>query len=100
MRLPLVCLGAALALSACGSTQTPVHPLAPRSERSIRLYDHSIPRCPFREVGSVSGRTYRELQTMAFRLHANAVIMEPEGENQRTVRRGTAVQFTRPGCMQ
>jgi hypothetical protein len=98
MRRSLVCLAAVLA--SCGYTRTPVHPLAPRTERSIRLYDHSLPSCPFREVGSVAGRSYRELQGAAFRLHANAVIMEPEGENQRTARHGTAVQFTRADCQQ
>lgn len=96
MRVSLLC--AALALAACGPvTSRGVHELAPKSDREIRLYDHQMPECPFREVGGVSGRTYREIQLAAFRLHANAVLLEPAPATQQA-RSGTAVQFTNPDC--
>ncbi|HEX6367718.1 MAG TPA: hypothetical protein VF006_02220 [Longimicrobium sp.] len=98
MRLLHVSAAAALVLGACGQVRSSgVHELAPRSERYIRLYDHSVPECPFREVGNVSGRSYREIQAAAFRLHANAVILEPAPATQ-SARSGTAVQYTRADC--
>ena len=99
MRLLNVTLAAAVLLAACGGPvrSNGVHELAPKNERYIRLFDHSIPQCPFREVGTVSGRTYREIQAAAFRLHANAVILEPAPATQQA-RSGSAVQYTRADC--
>lgn len=92
-------LAAALLLAACGGPvrSSAVHELAPRNERYIRLFDHSLPQCPFREVGAVSGRGYREIQAAAFRLHANAVILEPAPPTQQA-RSGSAVVYTRADC--
>jgi hypothetical protein len=105
MRYALALLTAALA--ACGpgrSSNTPNVPtLEPRSENSIRIYRGTVPRCGFREVGTVSGSNYRDLQSQAFRLHANAVILDPQGGAGRiggTGTSGTAVAFTRADCMQ
>jgi hypothetical protein len=103
MRISLGCLAAAAALTACAPAQpgrgtTSVPALEPSSPNAIWVLEHRTPRCPFREVGRVSGRTYRQLQDAAFRLHANAVIMEPEGSNQGGIRYGTAVQYTRADC--
>ncbi|MBW3571190.1 MAG: hypothetical protein KY467_08790 [Gemmatimonadetes bacterium] len=107
MRASIVCL-AALALAACGPPRSiresrgPT--LEPRSARAIRVYEHAVPRWPYRDVGRVSGRSYREFQSAAFRLRANAVILEPRrpgtlGGSDGT-RAGTAVAFTRVDCQQ
>lgn len=103
MRVFPVCLAALAALTACGPAHgmrqaSSVPTIEPGSPNAIWVLEHRTPRCPFREVGRVSGRTYRQLQDAAFRLHANVVIMEPEGSNQGGVRYGTAVQFTRADC--
>lgn len=102
MRAPIICL-AALALAACGSAsashQAESDPsLGARSPSRIIVYQGQVPRCAFREVGSVVGQTYREIQAAAYRLRANAVILEPRTQTQPSVLEGSAVQFTTPGC--
>ena len=102
MRFTFVCLGAVVALAACG----PAHGARDRdrdpsqevrSPREIRIYVNSRPRCAYREVGEVMGRSYGELRTAAFRLSANAVIVKQE-RYQRVGVEGTAVRFTSAGC--
>ena len=109
MRLSLVCLAALAALTACGPARgarqsNAVPTLEPRSANSVRIYQGAVPRCGFREVGMVSGRTYRDLQSVAYRLHANAVILDPQVGSGRIGGgpglSGTAVAFTRADCMQ
>jgi hypothetical protein len=105
MRLPLVCLAALAALTACGPARgaretNAVPTLEPRSERFIRVYEGTTPRCGFREVGPVSGGDYRAVQSAAFRLHANAVILDPQSARVGGVLSGTAVAFTRADCQQ
>lgn len=99
----LACL-ALLALAACGparsSEMADVPTLEPRSERFIRVYEGTMPRCGFREVGPVSGGDYRAVQSAAFRLHANAVILDPQSARVGGVLSGTAVAFTRADCQQ
>ena len=96
--LPLVVL---MAVAACGQArgnrQAQIPTLEPRNERSIRVYNHETPRCGFREVGSVSGRTYRDIQAAAYRLRANAVILSAAGFGA-TPLTGMAIQFTRADC--
>jgi hypothetical protein len=103
MRAAIVCL-AALALTAC----TPAKPrpasdhvpsLEVRNPSHIPIYEGSAPRCPFREVGSVAGQTRREIQGAAFRLRANAVILEPVNQlRPGGVMQRVAVQFTSAAC--
>ena len=103
MRISTVTLAVVMAAAACGQArgnrQAQIPTLEPRSERSIRVYNHETPRCGFREVGSVSGDTYRDLQAAAFRLRANAVILSAAGYNAMPLT-GMAVQFTRADCQQ
>jgi hypothetical protein len=100
MRTSLACLALMAALAGCGpSLGDPREPtLRPRNERYVRLYLHTIPRCPFREVGGVWGRTYRDIRSAAFRLHANAVLLEPGAASNEARLQGTAVQFTNVEC--
>jgi hypothetical protein len=102
MRTSIACLAMLTALAACGpslggrGSREPT--LRPRNERYVRLYMHTLPRCPFREVGGVWGRTYRDVRTAAFRLHANAVLLEPTSAPGEVRLQGTAVQFTSVDC--
>ena len=107
----LVCLAAALALTACGTAASAepsarrgpsaVPSLEPRSESAVRIYNGTTPRCGFRDLGNVSGRNYRDLQSRAFRMHANAVILDPQRSNAGGVGlSGMAVAFTRADCQQ
>ena len=104
MRLSLASLGALIALAACGAaTSAPpsgVPTLEPRNERSIRIYDGTTPRCGFRVVGDVAAANYRDLQARAFRLHANAVILNQQAANGSGGVSGMAVAFTRADCQQ
>lgn len=90
------------ALAACGpargSQMANVPTLEPRSERYIRVYEGTTPRCGFREVGPVSGQDYRAVQSAAFRLRANAVILDPQSARVGGVVSGMAVAFTRADC--
>lgn len=102
MRFSLVCLGIAMAFTACGpargvSSLDRDPSLAVRSPGEIRIYTRSAPRCGYRELGKVMGRGYGELRTAAFRLQANAVIVERE-RYQRVGVEGTAVRFIFAGC--
>ncbi|HEX2077332.1 MAG TPA: hypothetical protein VHG08_06470 [Longimicrobium sp.] len=104
MRPAIVCL-AALALATCGQARgtretNTVPTLDVRSPRHVRLYIGEMPRCGFREVATVSGRNYRELQDRAFQLRANAVILETGAENRGAPYTASAVQFTRADCQQ
>lgn len=102
MRLSLLSLAAAAALAACGPGRagetSAVPSLEPRSPSRIMVYQGSTPRCGFRQVGTVVGQTYREIQAAAFRLRANAVILEPQNQTRANILEGAAVQFTSPGC--
>ncbi len=100
MRTSLARLVILTALAGCGpSLGDPREPtLQPRNERSVRLYLHTVPRCPFRDVGGVWGRTYRDIRSAAFRLHANAVLLEPVAAANEVRLQGTAVQFTSVEC--
>lgn len=104
MRLSLVAPGIAMVLAACGAAQSAppsgVPTLEPRNEDAIRLYEGSTPRCGFRVVGNVAGRDYRELKSRAFRLHANAVILDPMQPSGSGGPSGMAVAFTRADCQQ
>ncbi len=100
----IVCL-AALALTACGQARgtretNTVPTLEVRSPRHVRVYMQGVPRCPFREVGTVSGRNYRELQQHAYRLRANAVILDAGSQYSNSGYSASAVQFTRADCQQ
>jgi hypothetical protein len=46
----------------------------------------------------VWGRTYRDIRSAAFRLHANAVLLEPVAASNEVRLQGTAVQFTNVEC--
>lgn len=97
MRSAIVCL-AALALAACGQArgtrQTDTVPtLQVRSPREVRLFVGQVPRCGFREVGRVGNGPYRQMQEEAFRLRANALIIQSYASDQ-----AIAVQFTSPAC--
>ena len=98
MRPAIVCL-AALALAACGPARNAGRDpaLQVRSPGQVRVYVNREPRCGYREVGSVIGRSYGELRTAAFRLGANAVIVMPE-RYRRVGMEGTAVRFVFPRC--
>ena len=103
MRLSLVSLGIAMALAACGPQGIPpsnAPSLEPRSERSVRIYQGVLPRCNYREVGQVEGRNYRDLQSRAFSMRANAVILDPQSSRGAPVYAGMAVAFTRVDCQQ
>jgi hypothetical protein len=97
MRSLLLSLSAAVVLAGCGSAYQP-REHGPRSPKYVVLYERSMPTCPYREVGHVSagGSGIREA---AFRLRADAVIMEPRGPGDLKVS-GTAIQFTQADCRQ
>ncbi|HEU0301726.1 MAG TPA: hypothetical protein VFR37_19895 [Longimicrobium sp.] len=102
MRFSLVCLGIAMAFASCGPARGARDlgrdpSLAVRSPREVRIYLNSEPRCGYREAGTVMGRSYGELRTAAFRLGANAVIVERERYHRVGVE-GAAVRFTFPRC--
>ena len=106
MRIPIVCL-AALAVAACtpaNYSRTRSVEYAPslevRSPGHVRVYMEGPPRCPFREVGTVAALTYEGLQQQAFRLRANAVILETGSKYSNSGHAGQAVQFTRPDCQE
>ncbi|HEU0301728.1 MAG TPA: hypothetical protein VFR37_19905 [Longimicrobium sp.] len=106
MRPVIVCL-AALAVAACTPAVSRTHQgestaptLDVRSPRHVRLYVEGAPRCPFREVATVVGRSYRELQEHAYRLRANAVILETGGRYGNANIPASAVQFTRADCQE
>lgn len=102
MRPAILVLAAALALAACGPVPpaSKVPTLEPRSEDAIRVYQGTTPRCGFRDVGNVAGRDYRELRSRAFRLRANAVILDPQRASGGYGLSGMAVAFTRADCQQ
>jgi hypothetical protein len=103
MRLSLVSLGVAMALAACGPSGTPpsnTPSLEPRSAGAVRIYQGVMPRCGYRELGQVAGRDYRDLQSRAFSLRANAVILDPQSSKGAPVYAGMAVAFTRVDCQQ
>ena len=95
MRSPIVCLAAALVLAGCGSAYQP-RDRGPRSPKYVTVYDRSMPTCPYREVGHVSG-SWIGMKEKAFSLRADAVIMEPRAPRELTMS-GTAIQFTQADC--
>jgi hypothetical protein len=102
MRLSLVCLGIAMALAACGPARG-AHSLnrdpllAVRSPGDVRLFVDRAPRCGYRRVRTVTGRSHGELRTAAFRLQANAVIVERD-RYRRVGVEGMAIRFTSARC--
>lgn len=104
MRWFLASLGALVAAAACGpavsAPPSDVPTLEPRNEQAIRIYDGTAPRCGFRVVGDVAAANYRDLQSRAFRLHANAVILNPRRADGGGGVSGMAVAFTRADCQQ
>lgn len=106
--VPFALVLLAVVLAACGPGRSgprtaDVPTLEPRNANAVQVYERGPPRCGFREVGTVSGSTYRDLQSAAFRLHANAVIVDPQGGAGRignSVMTATAVAFTRADCQQ
>lgn len=104
MRLSIVGIAIAAALAACGSAQSAppsdVPSLEPRSARAVRIYRGTTPRCGFRDLGTVTGRTFRDLQARAFQMHANGVILENAGYGEGGYTRGMAFAFTRADCQQ
>lgn len=102
MRLSLVGLGIAMALTACGPIDPPSNAptLEPRSERHIRFYQGTQPRCGVRDLGHIEAEAFRELQSRAFRMRANAVIMDPRTSRGSGGFSGMAVAFTRVDCME
>jgi hypothetical protein len=103
MRRSLVSLGVAMVLAACGPATPPpndIPSLEPRNEDAIRIYSGTTPRCGFREVGQVSGMNYRQLRSHAFRLRANAIILDPQRFGGGVGTSGMAVAFTRADCQQ
>ncbi|HEX2077333.1 MAG TPA: hypothetical protein VHG08_06475 [Longimicrobium sp.] len=102
MRLSLVCLGVAMVFTACGPARGVSNfdrdpGLEVRSPGEIRIYTRSVPRCGYRELRTVVGRSYGELRAAAFRLQAHAVIVEPRRYHRVGVE-GTAVRFTSSRC--
>ncbi|HEX6367716.1 MAG TPA: hypothetical protein VF006_02210 [Longimicrobium sp.] len=104
MRPSLVSLGLATWVAACGpaasAPPSDVPSLEPRSARSVRIYSGTTPRCGFRDLGTVTGRTLRDLQTRAFQMHANAVILENAGYGDTGYTRAMAIVFTRADCQE
>ena len=104
MRLSIVGIALAAALGACGSAQSAppsdVPTLEPRSARAVRIYSGTTPRGGFRDLGTVTGRTYRDLQARAFQMHANGVILDNAGYGQAGYTQGMAIAFTRADCQQ
>lgn len=104
MRLSLVSLGLgiAMALAACGPIDPPSNAptLEPRSPRHVRFYQGTQPRCGVRDLGHVAAPTFRELQSRAFAMHANAVILDPPSSRGTGGFSGMAVAFTRVDCQQ
>jgi hypothetical protein len=105
MRASIVCL-AALAVGACTpapsrTRSTSYMPtLDVRTPGHVRVYTQGMPRCPVRDVGTVAGLTYEDLQTQAFRLRANAVILETGSAYSNSGHSGLAVQFIRSDCQE
>lgn len=103
MRRFVASLGVLIVAACAPATSAPpsgVPTLEPRNERAIRIYDGTSPRCGFRVVGDVAAANYRDLQARAFRLHANAVILNPQRPDGGGGMSGMAVAFTRADCQQ
>ena len=104
MRFLVICIAAAVGLTACGQAagarqargETAVPTLEVRSPRQVRVYTGTPPRCPVRDAGTVWGRSYRDLQTAAYRLRANAVLVDQHQYGGQMT--GMALQFTRADC--
>jgi hypothetical protein len=77
MRIPIAVFAAAVTLAACASRQEPTRSMEPRNAGSVRLYANSLPRCPYEELGRVSGVRAPQIRRAAFNMRANAVILEP-----------------------
>jgi hypothetical protein len=104
MRISILGIAAAVAFAACGPAQSgppsDVPSLEPRSPRSVRIYRGTTPRSGFRHLGTVAGRTFRDLQARAYQMHANAVILDNGGYGDAGYARGMAVAFTRADCQE
>lgn len=100
MRIPIALLAAALTLAACGARQERTATLEPRTPSSIRLYGSTLPRCPYRELGTVNGRYARDIRSAAFGLRANAVLLDRQapGSMGYMPLSGTAIQFLSVDC--
>src|SRR5687767_8449668 len=100
MRIPIVFLAAAMTLAACGARQVRTASLEPRTIGSIRPYGSSLPRCPYHELGYVTGRRVHDLKSAAFAMRANAVLLEPvlEGRGTGGPLTGMAIRFDSVDC--
>jgi hypothetical protein len=99
MRISIAILAAVLSLAACSKRPLTRGP-EPGSASSVLLFDNEVPECPYREAGSVSGRTVRDIKSAAFAMRANAVLLEPSPGVSRGGQplEGTAIQFLSANC--
>jgi hypothetical protein len=99
MRIPIVLAAAIMTLAACGPASRTVSMEAPTAN-SVRLYGNILPRCPFEELGYVSGRMVNDIKAAAFSMRAHAVLMErvSEGSSRGGPLAGMAIRFTEPNC--
>lgn len=97
MRAPLLFLALAAFAAACGSGSSPPRS-GPSTPREVRVYQSSLPRCPVREVGSVRGRTLRDIRRAAMQLRAHAVLLDRRNPDSTEPHEGSAVVFLREGC--
>lgn len=86
-------------LAACGSSAPPP-PNAGLNPRYVRFYESRLPECPVRDVGTVWGRSLRELRRAAISLRAHAVILNRRNPDSTEPYEGSAVVFVREGCYQ
>ena len=100
MRIPIVFVAAAMTLAACGARQGRPSGLEAPTASSVRLYGRVMPRCPFVELGYVTGRMVNDIKAAAFSMRAHAVLMERVDENSTRggPLAGMAIQFTDPDC--
>lgn len=100
MRIPIVFLAAAMTLAACGARQERTASLEPRTIGSIRLYGSTLPRCPYHELGYVTGRRVQDIKNAAFAMRANAVLLEllPEARGMDGPLAGMAIRFNSVEC--
>jgi hypothetical protein len=99
MRISIAILAAVLTTVAC-SQQPPSRGVEPSSARYVLLLSNDVPECPYRELGTVTGRTARDIRTAAFAMRANAVLLDatPGVTRGGEPYAGTAIQFLSRDC--